>query len=241
MLHLRSALFQLWFFGVTFLASLLLTLALPLPHRVMAKGVAAYARAVLFGLRAIAGISHEIRGREHMPRARAIVAAKHQSAWETVAMLAILDDPVQVLKKELALIPFYGWHALKLGMIPVDRSARASALKKMIALAKRRIAQNRIILIFPQGTRVAPGCREEYKPGVAALYTQLGVPCVPVALNSGVFWPRRALLKKPGTIVVEFLPPIPPGLKREQFMALLESRIEEASNRLVAEALTAGK
>ena len=241
MLYLRSALFQIWFFGATFIASLLLTLALPLPHRVMALGVAAYARVVLFGLRVLSGIACEIRGRAHIPRARAIVAAKHQSAWETVAMFTLIADPVQVLKKELALIPFYGWHALKLGMIPVDRSARASALKKMIAQAKKRIAEGRVILIFPQGTRVAPGSRAEYKPGVAALYTQLGVPCVPVALNSGVYWPRRALLKRPGKIIVEFLAPIQPGLKRDEFMAALEGRIEQASNRLVAEALSANK
>src|SRR5690606_21388864 len=147
-----------------------------------------------------------------------IVAAKHQSAWDTMAFYWVLDDAAYVLKKELLSIPLYGWCARKARMIGVDRSGGAKALRAMVEQAQNCLAEGRPIVIFPEGTRTAPGRRSAYHPGIAALYTRLGVPVVPVALNSGLFWGRRSFIKQPGRIVVQFLPPIPPGLERRAFM-----------------------
>ena len=195
----------------------------------------AWARTSLWWLRVLTGIKIEVRGREHIPTQGAIVAGKHQSLWETFAMLPLLEDPAMVLKRELTWIPLFGWFALKFRMIAVDRKAGASALKNMIETARQAIAAGRQILIFPEGTRRPPDASPDYKPGAAALYLQLHVPCVPFALNSGLYWPRRKFLRYPGTIVVEFLPPIPAGLKRRKFSAQLENAIESATTRLVAE------
>jgi 1-acyl-sn-glycerol-3-phosphate acyltransferase len=140
-----------------------------------------------------------------------------------------------VLKKELMILPFFGWHAWKTGMIPVDRSAGAAALKKMVADVHDRLKTARQIIIFPEGTRIAPGETGDYKPGVAALYRDLGVPCYPVATNSGTSWPAHGFMRRPGKVVFEFLEPIPAGLKRGQFMSELETRIETASKALLAE------
>lgn len=194
-----------------------------------------WARASVWWLKVIAGIDCEIRGREHIPHGPALVAGKHQSAWDIFALLPLLDDPAVVLKRELTWIPVFGWFALKFRMLPVDREAGAGALKRLIGYARRAIAENRQILIFPEGTRRAPDAPPDYKPGAAALYLQLDVPCVPFALNSGVYWPRRKFMRYPGTIVVEFLPAIPAGLKRRDYSARLEAAIETATARLVAE------
>jgi 1-acyl-sn-glycerol-3-phosphate acyltransferase len=137
-----------------------------------------------------------------------------------------------VLKRELLHIPMFGWYMRKVGMIAVDRSRGASALKQMVREAQATFAAGRSIAIFPEGTRTAPGEHKPYQPGVAALYTQLGVPVVPIALNSGLFWGRKAFLKKPGTITLQILPAIPPGLDRKTFMKRLESSIEDASKAL---------
>src|SRR5690348_2938702 len=161
---------------------------------------------------------------------------KHQSAWDTLIIPVLLGDPAVVIKRELKLVPFYGWYATRAGSIFVDRKGGASALKDMVAQAKVQVARNRKIVIFPQGTRTAPGEHgPPYHPGVAALYQALGLPLVPAAVNSGLYWGRRAFTKRPGRIVLEFLPPIPPGLPRRQVMAELETRIEAATDRLVAE------
>jgi 1-acyl-sn-glycerol-3-phosphate acyltransferase len=151
--------------------------------------------------------------------------------WDTLALYLALDEPAIVLKRELLRIPFYGWFLAKAAAIPIDRGAGASALRKMAEAARQVLARGRPILIFPEGTRKKPGTPPDYKPGVAGLYGQLDVDCVPVALNSGVYW--TGFLKRPGTIVLEFLEPIGPGLKRGAFMQLLEDRIETATNRLL--------
>jgi 1-acyl-sn-glycerol-3-phosphate acyltransferase len=182
------------------------------------------------------GLTHEVRGRENLPKGPAIIAMKHQSAWDTFAVAVIFNDPAIVLKKELIWIPFYGWYLWKAGMISVDRGAGALALRRLVAASKEAAALGRPIVIFPEGTRTAPGTRRPYQPGVAALYRQLGLPLVPVAVNSGVFWGRRRFLKRPGRIVVEILPSIRPGGDRKAVMAELETRIEAATARLVAEA-----
>jgi 1-acyl-sn-glycerol-3-phosphate acyltransferase len=195
-----------------------------------------WGRSSVWLLRIICGTHMEVRGREHIPQGAGLVAAKHQSTWDTFALIALFDDPAMVLKRELRLIPMFGWFMYKFKMIAVERSAGASAIKAMIADAKAALQDNRQILIFPEGTRRPPGAEPDYKPGAAALYSRLGVPCVPVALNSGLFWPRRKFLRHPGTIIVEFLPAIPAGLARREFSARLEAAIEGATRRLEAEA-----
>jgi 1-acyl-sn-glycerol-3-phosphate acyltransferase len=186
----------------------------------------------LWLLKHVAGIDYRVTGTEHLPSTSAIYASKHQSAWETLFLSRYLNFPAFVLKKELLSIPLFGWFLKKAGMIAVDRKGGASALRSMARQATETLESGRSILIFPEGTRVAPGQTKPYQPGVAALYTQQKVPVVPVALNSGLFWGRRAFIKKPGTIVVQILPPIPPGLDRKAFMRDLESRIEPASTAL---------
>ena len=195
-----------------------------------------WGRASVWLLRIICGTRMEVRGREHIPVGAGLIAAKHQSSWETFAIISLFADPAMVLKRELRWIPLFGWFMYKFRMIAVARSAGASAMKAMIADAKAAIADQRQILIFPEGTRRPPGAEPDYKPGAAALYGQLGVPCVPMALNSGLFWPRRKFWRYPGTIIVEFLPAIPAGLPRREFSARLETAIETATGRLEAEA-----
>jgi 1-acyl-sn-glycerol-3-phosphate acyltransferase len=186
----------------------------------------------LWLLRVVVGLDHRVEGAAHRPRGPAIYAVKHQSAWETLFLAPYLGHPAFVLKRELLSIPLFGWYLRKVGMIAVDRGGKASALKKMVRETEATFAAGRSIVIFPEGTRTAPGQHKSYQPGIAALYTQLSVPVVPVALNSGLFWGRKAFLKKPGTITLRILPAIPPGLDRKTFMKRLESAIEDASGAL---------
>jgi len=194
-----------------------------------------WARLTLFGLRAIAGIGMEVRGRPYIPAGGALIASKHLSMWETIAFHLLVADPAMVMKRELLAVPLYGRYAQRAQMIVIDREAGAKTLKGMLSAAKMRLSEGRQIVIFPEGTRHQPGAPADYKSGVAALYGYLGAPCIPVALNSGLFWPKAGTLKRSGTIVIEFLPPIPPGLARAEFMAKLEGAIEPATARLLAE------
>lgn len=182
-----------------------------------------------FLLRIFCGLGYREIGLENLPRGPAIIAAKHQSTWETLYLSRRLSHPAFVLKKELLSIPLFGWFMRRIGMIAVDRSGKATALKKMVKDAGAAFAAGRQIIIFPEGTRVAPGHHRAYQPGIAALYGQLDVPVVPVALNSGLFWRKGAFVKKRGEILVQYLPPIPPGLNRKAFMAELEARLEPAA------------
>ncbi|MFN3076024.1 MAG: lysophospholipid acyltransferase family protein [Alphaproteobacteria bacterium] len=182
----------------------------------------------------------EARGLENLPTGPAILASKHQSAWETFALHLLVRDPVYVLKRELFLIPLVGWLMWRTGMIGIDRSRGTAALKGMVRGAAKALAERRQIIIFPEGTRTAPGATALYHPGVALLYQNFDVPLIPVALNSGLFWGRRSFLKYPGTVLVEFLPPVPAGLSRREFLSQLRDRIEGASERLAAEAYAAG-
>jgi 1-acyl-sn-glycerol-3-phosphate acyltransferase len=226
---LRSILFNLlygiWSAGMHIIC---LPLLFGSRHAVQAAG-AVWIDGTLFLLKHVAGIDHRIVGAENLPATAAIYAAKHQSAWETLFLSRYLGFPAFILKKELLSIPLFGWFIAKAGMIAVDRKAGASALRQMARQAGETLGAGRSILIFPEGTRVAPGQTRPYQPGVAALYTQLKVPVVPVALNSGLYWGRRAFIKRPGTITVEILPPIQPGLDRKAVMQELESRIEPAA------------
>jgi 1-acyl-sn-glycerol-3-phosphate acyltransferase len=229
MTAVRSALFLAWFLAVTTLLSLLFLPVLLLPRGATVWLARAWSRATFCGLKLFAGLDWEVRGSP--PAGPVLVAAKHMSMWDTLALYLALDQPAIVLKRELLYIPFYGWFLWKAAAVPIDRGAGAKALRKMSAAAKEVLREKRPVLIFPEGTRKKPGAPPDYKPGVAGLYSLLDVPCIPVALNSGVYW--TGFIKKPGTIVLEFLEPIPPGLKREAFMAMLESRIETATNRLI--------
>jgi 1-acyl-sn-glycerol-3-phosphate acyltransferase len=229
MTFVRSALFLAWFLIVTTILSLIFLPVLVLPRGATIWLARLWSRATFLGLKIFAGIDWEIRGMR--PIGPVLVAAKHMSMWDTLALYLALDAPAIVLKRELLRIPFYGWFLWKATAIPIDRSAGASALRKMAATAKDVMREGRPILIFPEGTRKKPGAAPDYKPGVAGLYTMLEVACVPVALNSGVYW--QGFRKLPGTIVLEFLPAIPPGLKRADFMRQLEERIETATNRLL--------
>jgi 1-acyl-sn-glycerol-3-phosphate acyltransferase len=192
-------------------------------------------------LRVVAGTRVELRGLEKIPPGALLVAAKHQSVWETFTLLTLFDDPAYIFKRELQWIPVFGWYAWKSRMIPVDRGARGGAMVGMIARAREEFSRGRQIIIFPEGTRTSPGAPPAYKSGVAQIYAACGVPCIPVALNSGLYWPRRKFLRYPGTIVLEVLDPIPPGLERDEFAARLEREIEEATGRLVADGLAEGR
>lgn len=238
MTWLRSLAFNIAFFASTIAMVLAWLPFLPGHRRHFVRGMDRWNRMVNWLLRHIAGIRYEVRGREHLPPGACIVAAKHQSAWDTMVFHTLLDDPALVLKRELLRIPIYGWYAKKVGMIPVDRKAGPSALREMLRAAKACAQAGRPIVIFPEGTRVAPGERRRIQSGVAALYDRLDLPVVPVALNSGLFWGRRAFLKRPGLIVLEFCEPIPPGLNRQDFIALLDSAIQDGSDRLAMAART---
>ncbi len=243
MLWLRSTIFNIAFYVWSALSAIAHIPTVAMPVGVLARGMWRWGRDINWLLRHLMGIEMEVRGAENLPAGPALVAAKHQSAWDTVIWLHLITWPAIVMKKELAWIPFYGQLCLKARMVLVDRSAGGRAMKKMIRDARAAVADGRKVVIFPQGSRAAPRAstaEKPYLPGVAGLYRALGVPVVPVATNSGVFWPRRAWLRRPGTIVVEYLPPIEPGLDRESFMARLEQVIETRSTELVDEALGEG-
>ncbi len=229
-------------FNALFYANLLvhMIVALPtlvLPYPALRVFIRSYARSSLWLLRVICGTEVLWRGAENIPPGACIVACKHQSAWDTFALYAVLEDPIYILKRELMWIPLFGWYMWKAGLIPVDRSAGMAALSRMTKRAQRAVAgpRPRQRVIFPEGTRRAPGVQPSYKPGIVHLYARLGLPCVPAALNSGLFWPRRSLVRLPGTIIVEFLPPIPPGLARERFLPHLQDAIEKATAQLIQE------
>jgi len=234
---LRSAAFNAVFF-VYSAATAVIGLALFVgPQRWAIGWVRGWARSIVVLLRVICGIRLEVRGRENLPDGPAVIAAKHQSAFDTIVWLALLDAPAYVLKKELLSIPVWGLMARRTGQIAVDRAGAGPALRAMARDAKRRLAEGRPVVIFPEGTRSRPGERLPYQPGVLAL-AGLGALLVPVATNSGLFWGRRAFVKRPGTIVLSILPPIPPSLRREA-LPRLEEAIETETARLVAEATEA--
>ena len=182
------------------------------------------------------GIDYEIRGLEYMPTTPCIVASKHQSAWETMILPVLLPYPALILKKELLRLPFFGLYLQRFGMIAIDRSQGIRALRDIADKAKAALATGRHILIFPEGTRTVPGAEPHYHRGILPVYSGAGVPVVPIALNSGLFWGRNAFLKQPGTIVLQFLPPIPSGLDKNTFMTCLEDAIETHSEALRQEA-----
>jgi 1-acyl-sn-glycerol-3-phosphate acyltransferase len=231
---LRAVLFHLLFYGWTLIYAVFAVPFLLAPRPAALAVGRAWNRGAMEIVKHVAGIRYEVTGRENIPARPAVIAAKHQSAFETLALPLILFDPAFVVKRELFWIPIFGWYLARLGNIGIDRAAGPSALRAIVRRAKSVLAGGRHVIIFPEGTRVAPGARRPYGPGVAALYTMLDVPVVPVALNSGLFWERRRFGKRAGTVTIEFLPAIAPGLERPAFMAELERRIETAALRLAA-------
>jgi 1-acyl-sn-glycerol-3-phosphate acyltransferase len=234
MQYLRSILF----IGQMYVAMVVLAVAY-FPWAVMSSAGAhaachAYCRWVLWTLAWMTGLRTEVRGTP--PTGEVMIAAKHQSFLDILMIYNAVPRGKFIMKRELIYTPLFGQYALRIGSVPVNRGKRGAAIARMLADVKSGRQQGGQLIIYPQGTRVAPGVARPYKIGTGALYEQLGQPCVPVATNVGVFWPRHGLLRKPGLAVVEFLPPIPPGLPRDAFMARLETEVETASDALMAEA-----
>jgi 1-acyl-sn-glycerol-3-phosphate acyltransferase len=235
-LILRSVVFAVVFYVNT---TIFVVVGAPMlfgPRRWAMAALRLHARTSLWWLRIICGTGLEVRGLEKLPDPPFLIAAKHQSAWDTFALLPLFTDPALVMKAELGMIPVYGWFAHKFEHILIKRERAAVALRSMIVDAKARVSDNREVLIFPEGTRSTPGAAPDYKPGLVALYEGLAIPCVPLALNSGLYWPRRQFIRYPGTIIVEILDALPPGMARAAFKAEVEARIETASRRLIEEA-----
>jgi 1-acyl-sn-glycerol-3-phosphate acyltransferase len=229
MIVVRSTIFNIALVLVTLVLGIL---GLPLvlgPRRWICWLRDFWIRLVLWLLRVTVGLSHRVEGMENLPKGAFMIAAKHQSAWETLALHTVFQDPSIVLKQELLKLPVLGFYISKVGMVPIDRGAGGAALKSMMAAARKASGDGRPVLIFPQGTRVVPGAEAPYHSGVFALYRALNCPVVPVALNSGRFWSRQAFFKRPGVITVRILPAMPRGMDRKTFMHELENTIETAT------------
>src|SRR5215212_10568082 len=228
MLILRSVAFNVLFYLNLILHVIAAIPTYALPRRAFMAMAKSWGHTSLWLLRVVAGMGVEYRGREKIPPGALIVAAKHQSVWETFTLLTLFDDPAYIFKRELGWIPIFGWYAVKSRMVPVDRKARGGAVAGMVESALEELKRGRQILIFPEGTRTAPGAPPAYRSGVMHLYAAADVPFLPVALNSGLYWPRRKFLRHPGTIVLEVLDPIAPGLEPAAFAQRLEREIETA-------------
>lgn len=233
-IFLRSFVFNIAFYVSLGLWVLVAVPTAAMPRRAVLAVAKTWGRYNLWLLRVICGIDVEWRGREKIPPGPLLVASKHQSLWETFALLHVFDDPTFILKRELTWIPVFGWLMAKAGMIPVDRRAGKDALDAMTTALRQALAAGRQVIIFPEGTRRPPGAAPDYKLGIVFLYMAGQVPCLPVALNSGLHWARRGFLRIPGTIRVEFLDAIPPGLNRRVFFKRVRSDIETATAALVA-------
>ena len=237
MLVLRSLVFQILFF-----LNMIVLILIWLPGLFMRRQVSqelgrTWGRTTLWLLDKIVGLKIEWRGLENIPKGPLIVAAKHQSMWETFVLPIRFADFSYILKHELIWLPFFGWYLLAAEQVAIDRAKGGKLMPQLVEKARKIFAQGRQLFIFPEGTRRPAGAPPQYKIGVAYLYESTGVPVVPVAVNSGLFWPKRAFIIRPGTAVIEFLPVIPPGLAPRPFFRQLEKDIETASNRLIDEAL----
>ena len=236
LIFLRSLVFNVLFY---FLLVLWLLFALPtflMPRKAILTVASWWAKSNLLLMRIICGTKVEFRGVEKIPKGPLIVASKHQSMWETFALVQFFDQPLYILKRELKWIPFFGWYVMKADMIGVAREAGASALRDMTRRAGKAVREGRQLIIFPEGTRRPVEAPPRYKHGVAQVYKVSGVACLPVALNSGLFWPRRTFMRYPGTLVVEFLDMLPPGLSRDEFIDRVRDVIETATDRIVKDA-----
>lgn len=233
LIFLRSLLFALgqWLFTLIF--SLFAVLTFPFPPLTRYRIISLWARSMMWWLRVTCGIRYRVFGLEHIPQTPCVVLSKHQSAWETLAFQQIFPPQVWVLKRSLLWIPFFGWGLAMTSPIAIDRSAGREALKQLTAQGKDRLKQGFWVIVFPEGTRVAPGSRGKYHIGGAWLATHTGTDVVPVAHNAGEFWPKNAFLKKPGTITVSIGKPIATAdLKPDQVNRMVEDWIEQEMNRL---------
>ncbi len=236
MILLRSLIYIVFLYGSMAVVGVLLLPAALLNYRGAVAAMRIWTRAALWGLRWICGARVIIEGAENIPAGRVLIASKHQAMLDTMTPFLVMREPTTVLKKELLSMPIFGWFARRAGMIAIDRDGHASALKGMLREARARADQGRPIIIYPEGTRTEVGAPPDYKSGVAALYRDLNAPCVPVAVSTGLVWSAHGLTRRPGVAVVRYLEPIQPGLSRAEFMRELETRIETATNALVAAA-----
>ncbi|EKE08918.1 MAG: hypothetical protein ACD_16C00235G0014 [uncultured bacterium] len=235
MVSLRSLFFNSIFYMWTLFCGILFLPTLLLPRSFILKIAHFWVQSVVWLCDHLLGLHFKVQGKVSLLKTPSIFAVKHQSVWETIVFYALLSDPAVVLKKDILWIPFFGWYLRKLNVIPLSRSKNKGGqdLKRLLQKAQAAVACGRPILIFPEGTRSKPGEKGIYKSGVASLYVHLKKPVVPVAHNAGLFWPRRTFLKYPGEITVDVLEPLNPGLSRQEFMRILERRIEEKTNELV--------
>jgi 1-acyl-sn-glycerol-3-phosphate acyltransferase len=236
LIFLRSLVFNVLFYVIFLLWVVIAIPTFLLPRVAMLKVASWWAWNIRLLMRVVCNIKVEFRGVEKIPKGPLIVASKHQSMWETISLLHFFDEPFFALKRELQFIPIFGLFLIKTRMIAIDRGAGGRALVAMARRAREEVRRGRQFVIFPEGTRRPVGAPPQYKSGIALIYSDCGVPCLPVALNSGLFWPRRTFMRYPGTLVVEFIDPLPPGLPRDEFLARMSGAIEEATNRLVAAA-----
>ena len=235
MIAARSLVFVAIFYLWSLIAGLAMIPLLLAPRGWMLGAMKLWGRGVLAILGPTCGVKVEFRGLEHLPTGTALIGAKHQCMFDTMGPFVILPDACYVMKKELTRIPFYGWFCAKVDMIVVDREGGSTALRKLLTDGKASLAAGRQLVIYPEGTRVAPGETGEYHPGIAALYRAEGLACIPLATNSGTHWPAHGFIRRPGVLVYEFLEPIPPGLPRAEFMRILEERLETGSRALLGE------
>lgn len=236
MIYLRSFAFQLFFWTWSVLTTIWMLPFLLGRRRWVMHALRVWSWVIIQGLRWIANVRVEVRGAEHRPTGPALIAAKHQSLFDVFSQFALLNDACFVMKKELLNVPLFGWYGLKGGMIVVDRGGHATALRKLVRDTLFRMQEVRQVVIFPEGTRGEPGVPGDYKPGIAALYRELNLPVTPLALNTGLHW-NKGFLLQPGVIVFDYLPAIPAGLKRGEFMRELQVRIDTATDALQAEGL----
>ncbi len=232
-IFLRSLVYNVLFYVLLVFWNIVAIPTFLMPRRAFMAVAKTWARSSVWLLRVVCNTRLEVRGREKIPAGPLIVASKHQSMWETFALMPYFDAPLFIYKRELAWIPFFGWYLMKSGMIGVDRSGGMRSLMEMARRAPKEIRSGRQLIIFPEGTRTPVGAPPDYMTGVGQIYASSGVPCLPVALNSGLFWPRRTFMRYPGTLVVEFLDPLPADLTRKEFIVRIATVIEAATNRLV--------
>lgn len=232
-----------WLLSLVFVVQMYAAMAvyglLYLPRVLMRREAAydavhGYCRWVRLTLRLLVGLRTEVRG--PVPQDEVMIAAKHQSFLDIILIVSVVPRPKFIMKKSLVYAPVLGWYALKLGCVPVDRGRRSEAIRQMLRDVTSGTAPPGQLIIYPQGTRVAPGVMRPYKTGTAALYHETRQACVPAATNVGLFWPKRGILRKPGLAVVEFLPRLERGMERNAFMSELEQVVEARSNALMAEA-----
>lgn len=232
-IFLRSLLFNVLFYAVLVVCAIIALPTFLMPPRAMLTVAGWWAGAALYLMRVICNIKVEFRGVEKIPEGPLVIVSKHQSFWETFALLPYFNRPIFILKRQLIHIPVFGQFLIKTGMISIDRSAGVKALLDMTRRARSAVRGGCQLVIFPEGTRRAPGAAPDYKTGFAQIYSACGVQCLPVALNSGLFWPRRNFMRYPGTLVVEFLDPLPPGLPKDEFIKRVRDTIEGATGRIV--------